>query len=196
MTNLTWHPGKIQKSDREKLAMHKGLIVWLYGLSGAGKSTLAVETENQLISQKIHTYRLDGDNIRIGLNKDLGFSQQDRTENIRRITEVAKLFLDCGIVTFVSFITPTEKLRNIFRQNIPTEDILEVFIDVSLESAMKRDTKGLYKKALKGEIKNFTGVSAPFEVPPKKVYSLNTDKHSVEDCANELYKKILGMIKN
>ena len=169
---------KITKSDREKIKNQKGCVIWLTGLSGSGKSTIANELEYQLNKMKYHTYLLDGDNIRTGLNSDLGFSEKDREENIRRISEVAKLFLDAGIITITAFISPFRKDREKAREIIG-KNFIEVFVDTQIEECIKRDPKGLYKKALNGEIKEFTGISSPYEKPVSPDIYINTTKNDI-----------------
>ena len=169
---------KITKSDREKIKNQKGCVIWLTGLSGSGKSTIANELEYQLNKMKYHTYLLDGDNIRTGLNSDLGFSDEDRKENIRRISEVAKLFLDAGIITITAFISPFIEDRKKAKKIIG-KDFIEVFVDTPIEECIKRDPKGLYKKALNGEIKEFTGISSPYEKPVSPDIYINTTKNDI-----------------
>ena len=152
----------LQRSDREKLLGQKGVMLWFTGLSGSGKSTLAIALERELYNCGILCRILDGDNIRTGINNNLGFTEADRIENIRRIAEVAKLFVDCGIVTIAAFISPTEQIRQMASQIIGPDDFLEIYVSTPLEVCEQRDVKGLYKKARQGEIKNFTGISAPF----------------------------------
>ena len=163
--NLTWHNTKISKSDREKLNNHKGVCLWFTGLSGSGKSTVANELEVELNKLGTHTYLLDGDNVRLGLNNNLDFSDVGRKENIRRIGEVAKLFVDAGIVVLTAFISPFREDRDNVRNLLNDNEFIEVFVDADLETCESRDPKGLYKKARTGEIKDFTGVSSPYEAP-------------------------------
>ncbi len=185
-TNIVWHQGAVTRDDREKLNGHKGATVWLTGLSGAGKSTIAVDLEKRLLERGVRTYILDGDNIRHGLNKNLGFSPEDRTENIRRIGEVAKLFTDAGMVVLTAFISPyradRDQVRTIMRQG----DFIEVHVDAPVEVCEQRDVKGLYKKARAGEIKEFTGISAPYEAPEKPELRLDTTGLSVEQSARQI----------
>ncbi len=189
--NIVWHNGEIESLQRFKLLGHKGLVLWMTGLSGSGKSTLAVDLEKRLYSDKILSYRLDGDNIRHGLNSDLGFSEEDRYENIRRIAEVAKLFSDAGLVTIVSFITPLKKMRNL-AQEIIGNNFREIFVKCSISECIKRDPKGLYQKALTGEIKDFTGIDAPFEEPDNPFLRIDTETRTLEDNTLKLY----GLVKN
>lgn len=164
-SNIVWHQGKITISNREKLNDHSGACLWFTGLSGSGKSTLSVEVESLLFQKGIHTYILDGDNIRHGLNKDLSFSDTDRKENIRRIGEVAKLFVDAGIIVLTAFISPFRADRDFVRSLIPEGKFIEIFVDCDLATCEKRDPKGLYKKARDNRINDFTGLSSPYEEP-------------------------------
>jgi len=182
--NIVWHPHKVTKKDREKIKNQKGVVLWFTGLSGSGKSTIANEVEFLLNQKGYHTYLLDGDNIRHGLNKDLGFTEHDRKENIRRISEVAKLFVDAGIITLTAFISPfiedRKKSKNIIG------DFIEIFVDTSFEECIKRDPKGLYKKALKGEIKNFTGVDSPYEKPENPDIHIKTSETNPIEAAEKI----------
>jgi len=178
-TNIVWHPGAVTRADRERLNGHRGCTVWLTGLSGSGKSTLAVELEKRLWDRGVRAYVLDGDNIRHGLNKNLGFSPADRTENIRRIGEVARLFTDAGAVAITAFISPYRADRDQVRALMP-EDFVEVFVDCPVEVCEQRDVKGLYKKARAGEIKEFTGVSAPYEAPLHPELTIRSHELSVD----------------
>jgi len=164
-SNILWHQGKITISDREKLNNHAGVCLWFTGLSGSGKSSLSVEVESLLFSKGIHTYILDGDNIRHGLNKDLSFSDADRKENIRRIGEVTKLFVDAGMIVLTAFISPFRMDRDFVRSLIPEGRFIEIFVDCDLATCEKRDPKGLYKKARANKIGDFTGLSSPYEEP-------------------------------
>ncbi len=179
-THIYWHDGTISRKERERLKGHRGFTIWFTGLSASGKSTLAVATEVALHERGIHTYILDGDNIRYGLNKNLGFSPEDRTENIRRISEVAKLFTDCGIVNLTAFISPYINDRLFARKLSGDDSFIEVFVDCALEVCEQRDPKGAYKKAREGIIKEFTGISAPYERPENPEIHLRTDQMSVE----------------
>jgi adenylylsulfate kinase len=181
-SNITWHQGDITPEDRARVLRQRGATVWFTGLSGSGKSTIAVGVEKVLLSRGHISYRLDGDNIRHGLNGDLGFSAEDRTENIRRIAEVARLFADAGILTLVSFISPYRADRDQARRihTAAKNTFLEVHVDCDLSSAEKRDPKGLYKKARAGEITQFTGIDAPYEAPLKPDLRVQTDKQSIE----------------
>ena len=181
-TNIYWHQGAITRADRERLHGHRGFTIWFTGLSAAGKSTLAVALEEALYEQGHHTYILDGDNIRHGLNKNLGFSPEDRAENIRRIGEVAKLFRDAGIINMTAFISPYRHDRQAARALSKGDSFIEVFVDCPVEVCEQRDPKGAYKKAREGIIKEFTGISAPYEAPENPEIHLHTDKMTVAEC--------------
>ena len=185
----------LQRSDREKLLGQKGVMLWFTGLSGSGKSTLAIALERELYNCGILCRILDGDNIRTGINNNLGFTEADRIENIRRIAEVAKLFVDCGIVTIAAFISPTEQIRQMASQIIGPDDFLEIYVSTPLEVCEQRDVKGLYKKARQGEIKNFTGISAPFEAPAHPAITIDTSAHTLEESIHLLKKIIMPQIK-
>jgi len=182
-TNVYWHDGDVTRDDRAKLLGQRGATIWFTGLSGSGKSTVAVALEKALYAQGRLSYRLDGDNVRMGINKNLGFSAEDRTENIRRIGEVAKLFVDAGVIALSSFVSPYRADRDIVRELHEKSgmDFIEVYVDVPLEEAEKRDPKGLYKKARAGEIKNFTGISDPYEAPVKPELVLPSHEMSLEE---------------
>jgi adenylylsulfate kinase len=179
-TNIVWHPGAVTRADREQLNGHRGCTVWLTGLSGSGKSTIAVELEKRLWDRGVRAFILDGDNVRHGLNKNLGFSPADRTENIRRIGEVAKLFTEAGMVAITAFISPYREDRDQVRALMP-DDFVEVLVECPLEVCEQRDVKGLYQKARAGQIKEFTGISAPYEPPAKPELALRTDRQSVDE---------------
>jgi adenylylsulfate kinase len=185
-TNITWHEGSVSRQEREKLLNQKGVTVWMTGLSASGKSTIACILEQMLLHQKKHAYRLDGDNIRMGLNKNLGFSADDRAENIRRIGEVAKLFTDAGVIAITSFISPYRKDRDAVRASLKPGEFVEVYVSVSLEAAEKRDPKGLYKKARAGQLKGFTGIDDPYEAPEKPEILIETEKQSAESSAKQI----------
>lgn len=185
----------LSRSAKEQLLGQKGLMVWFTGLSGSGKSTLAVALERELHQRGLLCRILDGDNIRSGINNNLGFSAADREENIRRIAEVGKLFVDTGIITLAAFISPDEKMRQTAASIIGNGDFLEVYVNTPIEACEKRDVKGLYAKARKGEIKNFTGVSAPFEVPENPDISIDTSVTSLEESVQALLSIILPKIK-
>jgi|TARA_B110000902_G_scaffold267196_1_gene359038 adenylylsulfate kinase len=182
-TNVTWHDGEVSRDDRNKLLGQKGATLWFTGLSGSGKSTVAVALEQALAAKSKLTYRLDGDNIRLGINKNLGFSAADRTENIRRIGEISKLFVDVGIITLSSFVSPYRADRDLVRtlHEDAGMQFIEVFVDVPLSVAEERDPKGLYKKARAGEIPNFTGISDPYEKPLNAEVVLNSHEMSLEE---------------
>jgi adenylylsulfate kinase len=185
-TNLTWHAGTVTREDRQKLLGQRGVTLWMTGLSGSGKSTIACEVERMLLQRGRHAYRLDGDNIRMGLNKNLTFSPEDRVENIRRIGEVAKLFTDAGIITITSFISPYRQDRERVRAGFAKGDFVEVYIKASLEAAEKRDPKGLYKKARAGEIKGFTGIDDPYEAPDHAEIVVETEKLTPVEAAGQI----------
>jgi adenylylsulfate kinase len=187
-TNVTWHHGQVTRHEREQLLGQRGVTVWLTGLSGSGKSTLAVAAERALVSRGRLAYVLDGDNIRHGLNKNLGFSPADRTENIRRIGEVAKLFNDAGLIVFTSFISPYRADRDAVRALMPPGDFVEVFVDASVETCEGRDVKGLYRKARAGEIPEFTGISAPYEAPLRPELVLDTNRQTVDESVGALIR--------
>ncbi len=179
-TNIVWHPGNVTRDDRQKITGHKGATVWFTGLSGSGKSTIAVAVEKALWDRGVASYVLDGDNIRHGLNSDLGFSPEDRTENIRRIGEVAKLFTDAGVVNLTAFISPYRADRDRVRGIMAAGDFIEVHVDCPIEECERRDVKGLYAKARAGKIPEFTGISAPYEAPEKPELVLRTAELSEE----------------
>lgn len=182
-TNVHWHDGEVSREDRNSLLKQKGATLWFTGLSGSGKSTVAVALEKALMEKGHLCYRLDGDNIRLGINKNLGFSAEDRTENIRRIGEISKLFVDTGVIVLSSFVSPYRADRDIVRElHVAGDmDFIEVHVDVPLAVAEERDPKGLYKKARAGEIKNFTGIDDPYEAPLKPELVLNSHEQSLEE---------------
>jgi adenylylsulfate kinase len=184
--NVVWYEGKIKKEDRERLLGQKGVIIWFTGLSGSGKSTIAHEVEERLYQMGKLGYVLDGDNIRHGLNGDLGFSPEDREENIRRIGEVAKLFSQLGIITMTAFISPYRKDRNRVRSLVKKGEFIEVYVKCPLDELKQRDPKGMYEKALKGEIKEFTGISAPYEEPQNPEIILETEKETIEESSKKV----------
>jgi len=192
-TNVTWHEHKVSREDREKLLKQKGIVLWFTGLSGSGKSTIANEVAYKLHQMGKLAYVLDGDNIRHGLNKNLGFSPEDRNENIRRISEVAKLFADAGVITITAFISPYRKYRNFCRELLGPGRFIEIYTKASLETCEKRDPKGLYKKAREGIIKDFTGISAPYEEPENPELVIDTDRYSVEESVELVLKKLEEM---
>ena len=185
-TNITWHGGQIGRPEREKLLGQKGATIWLTGLSGSGKSTVAVAAEAELVHRGRLSYVLDGDNVRHGLNSNLGFSPDDRTENIRRIGEVSKLFTDSGVIVFTSFISPYRADRDQARELFAKGDFIEVYVKADVETCEGRDPKGLYKKARAGEIPEFTGISAPYEEPNEPELVLDTANQTVEESVAEL----------
>jgi len=185
-TNITWHSGHVTRAEREKNLGQRGATIWLTGLSGSGKSTVAMAAEQVLIGQGRVAYVLDGDNVRHGLNSNLGFSPEDRTENIRRIGEVAKLFTDAGVLVFTSFISPYRADRDRVRELMGDGDFIEVYVAADVETCESRDVKGLYKKARAGQIPEFTGISAPYEEPEKPELVLDTNRQSVEESVAEL----------
>ena len=185
-TNITWHAGQVSRTDREKLLSQRGCTIWLTGLSGSGKSTIAVAAEKALAQKGRLTYILDGDNIRHGLNSNIGFSPADRTENIRRIGEVSKLFTDAGIIVFTSFISPYRADRDAVRKLMGEGDFVEAWVQATVDTCESRDVKGLYKKARAGEIKDFTGISAPYEEPLEPEVVLDTNGQSVDQSVAAL----------
>jgi adenylylsulfate kinase len=184
--NLTWHEGHVARSNRESLLKQRGVTLWLTGLSGSGKSTIACLVEKQLLDAGHLVYRLDGDNIRHGLNRNLGFSAEDRAENIRRIAEVAKLFCDAGIIVLASFISPYRKDREVARALHASGDFIEAYVKASLAAAERRDPKGLYKKARAGELKNFTGIDDPYEEPASPEIKIDTESLSPDQAASKI----------
>jgi adenylylsulfate kinase len=195
-TNITWHDAEITRDDREEMLKQKGVVLWFTGLSGSGKSTLAHAVEKTLYDKKHLTTVLDGDNIRHGLNKNLGFSPEDREENIRRIGEVAKLFTDAGVIAMTAFISPYIKDRDQARSLVEKGRFIEIYCKCSLDACEERDPKGLYKKARAGEIKQFTGIDAPYEEPENPEIIVETDKLSLEQSAEKViaYLKRQGII--
>jgi len=182
--NLKWHHSGVSREDRHKLNKHRSCVLWFTGLSGAGKSTLSSAIEKELFRRSIRTYVLDGDNIRLGLNSNLGFSPEDRKENIRRVGEVAKLFVDAGIFVLSAFISPYREDRDMVRSRFSPGEFIEVYVKCTLEECERRDPKGLYKKARAGEIKDFTGISAPYEEPLQPEVVIESDKLSIEDSVD------------
>ena len=185
----------LTRADKEALLGQRGLMVWFTGLSGSGKSTIAIALERELQKRGLLCRILDGDNIRSGINNNLGFSPKDRVENIRRIAEVGKLFVDTGIITIAAFISPNNELREMASRIIGKDDFVEVYVSTPIEECERRDVKGLYAKARRGEIKEFTGISAPFEAPEHPALSLDTSKLSLEESVNRLLELILPKVK-
>ena len=183
------------RKDKERLLNQKSIVIWMTGLSGSRKTTIAIALEQKLRDKGLLTQVLDGDNVRTGINNNLGFSEDDRTENIRRIAEVSTLFLNCGVITINCFVSPTIKIRSTAKQIIGADNFVEVFINTPLEVCEERDVKGLYKKARAGEIKDFTGIDAPFEAPLNPEITIKTAELSVEESANQLIEYILPLIK-
>ncbi|WP_035020541.1 adenylyl-sulfate kinase [Anoxybacillus flavithermus] len=190
--NIIWHKESVTKEDRRKKNNHHSFVLWFTGLSGSGKSTLANAVAKTLFEQNIHCYVLDGDNVRHGLNSDLGFSAEDRTENIRRIGEVAKLFVDSGQIVLTAFISPFRQDRQLVRNKLEQDEFVEVYVRCPLETCEQRDPKGLYKKARNGEIRDFTGIDSPYEPPLSPDVVVDTDQHSIEQCVQQ----IISYLKN
>lgn len=178
----------LSRQDKETLLHQRGVMLWFTGLSGSGKSTVAIALERELHKRGLLCRILDGDNIRMGINANLGFSEEDRRENIRRVAEVAKLFVDTGIITIAAFVSPTEELRQLAGNIIGKDDFKEIFISTPIEECERRDVKGLYARARRGEVKNFTGISAPFEAPKHPALSIDTSKMPLEESVNMLLK--------
>lgn len=185
---------QVSRKEKEKLLNQKSKIIWFTGLSGSGKTTLAQALERNLHEKGFLTQVLDGDNIRSGINSNLGFSPEDRMENIRRIAEIAKLLLNSGVICICAFVSPTENIRNLVSEIAGEDDFIEIFMNTPIEVCESRDVKGLYQKARSGEIKNFTGISAPFEIPENAVLSIDTSNKSVEECVKILLDKVLQEI--
>jgi adenylyl-sulfate kinase len=197
-TNIFWTTGEVTREERERRNNHRGAVIWLTGLSGAGKSTIATELERELFTMGLHTYVLDGDNVRHGLSANLGFSPEDRTENIRRVGEVAKLFADAGVLVITAFISPYRDDRRLVREILEAGEFIEVWVNAPLQVCEARDTKGLYKKARAGQIHDFTGVSAPYEPPEKAEIVVHTDKQTVKESAAQIvdFLKIAHIAQN
>jgi adenylylsulfate kinase len=189
--NIVWHEGKVTKLHRQNMNRHKGAILWFTGLSGSGKSTLSVELEKSLYEMGIKTFRLDGDNIRHGLNSDLGFAEKDRNENIRRIGEVSKLMVEAGLMTLTAFISPYKKDREFVRSLMEEGEFIEIYVHASVEECENRDPKGLYKKARAGKINGFTGIDSPYEMPVEPELIINTEVMTI----NESVLKIISYLK-
>lgn len=195
MKNIIPHTFQITKKDRTKKNGHPSFLVWFTGLSGSGKSTIANIVEQELFKKGINTYILDGDNIRKGINKDLTFSPNDRKENIRRIAEIANLMIDAGLVVLASFVSPYKIDRENIKNTVKSSNFVEVYINTSVEECERRDTKGLYKKARAGEIKNMTGISAPYEAPIKPDIEINTEKETIDESVTKIMEFLSSKIK-
>lgn len=189
--NIVKYEYSITQKQRNAAYKHPSFVLWFTGLSGSGKSTIANAVDEQLFKMKIHTYTLDGDNIRSGINKDLNFTENDRNENLRRIAEVAKLFVNAGIITIASFISPTDRDRRMVKEIVGEQYFFEIYIDTPIELCEQRDPKGLYKKARAGKIKNFTGIDSPYEIPKNPDLHIHTKNVNVEDCV----KKVITFVK-
>lgn len=189
--NIVWHAQTVSREQKEKHKGHKPVLLWYTGLSGSGKSTIANAVETMLFELGCHTYLLDGDNVRMGLNKGLTFSDEDRVENIRRISEVAKLFVDAGLIVSTAFISPFAKDRQLARSIMAQGEFVEVFIDTPIAICESRDPKGLYKKARAGEIPNFTGISSAFDIPESAEIHVQTAEQSIEQSAEQIVKYLL-----
>lgn len=190
--NIVFHNYVVSREARNRQYKQTSFILWFTGLSGSGKSTIANVVEQELFKKGLKTYTLDGDNIRSGINKGLGFSEEDRHENLRRIAEVGKLFVDAGIITIGAFVSPLEKDRKLVKDIIGKQDFVEIFVNTSLAECERRDVKGLYKKARAGEIKNFTGINAPYESPQNPDILIETEKESIEEAV----KKVITFVEN
>jgi adenylylsulfate kinase len=188
--HITWIPSHISREERRAMLGHGAAVIWFTGLSGSGKSTIAIAVERSLAQRGINAYALDGDNVRHGLNSNLGFSHEDRTENVRRISEVAKLFNDAGVIVITAFISPYRVDRDAVRAKLPDGEFIEVFVECPVEECERRDTKGLYKKARAGEIPEFTGISAPYEPPEKPESVLHTAEQSPEECVKSVIEHL------
>jgi len=193
--NIIRHNYQVSKIQRQKLLDQNSFLLWFTGLSGSGKSTLANALEHKLHQEGFKTYALDGDNIRKGINKDLTFSPEDRTENIRRIAEVANLIVDSGVIVLAAFVSPYKKDREFIASVLGNNNFVEIFVNTSLEECEKRDVKGLYKKAREGKIKDFTGVNAPYEAPDSPDVEIITDGLSIEECVSKIYDQIKPKLK-
>ena len=193
-TNVTYHPGQLTRNDRSSITGSLGVTIWMTGLSGSGKSTVAVALEKALVNQGVAAFRLDGDNVRHGLCQDLGFTDTDRRENIRRVAEVAALMNQAGLVTIVSLISPTEELRSMARNIHAERDarFMECYIEASVETCIARDPKGLYARAQRGEIQNFTGISAPFDIPQNAELVLKTEENDLENLIAQALQAIIA----
>jgi adenylylsulfate kinase len=191
-SNIKWHQASVTRERREAKSRHRSILIWFTGLSGAGKSTIAHAVEERLHDRGCRTFAFDGDNVRHGLCRDLGFSAADRSENIRRIGEMAKLFLEAGVISLAAFISPYRKDRAFVQQLVGARDYIEIYCRCSLETCEERDVKGLYKKARAGEIKEFTGISAPYEEPENPDLIIDTDKKTVQECADRVIELLVS----
>jgi adenylylsulfate kinase len=183
VSNIVWHSGKVDRAMREQILGQKAKVLWFTGLSGSGKSTLANALEEKLNKSGKLTYLLDGDNLRFGINSDLGFSLEDRAENIRRVSEISKLFVDSGTITLCTFVSPTRTVREKVRDSLG-DDFIEIYVKCSIDECKERDPKGLYKKAVAGEISDFTGIDSPYEHPLSPEITLDTEKHSIDELTD------------
>ncbi|MGJ5643004.1 adenylyl-sulfate kinase [Formosa sp. S-31] len=193
--NIIPHDYQISRGDRRNKNAHNSFLLWFTGLSGSGKSTIANVVEQKLFEKGVKTYTLDGDNIRKGINSDLTFAPEDRTENIRRIAEISNLMIDAGVVTLAAFVSPYKKDRLNIKNIVKDDNFVEIYINTSVEECERRDVKGLYKKARAGEIKNMTGISAPYEAPENPDIEIKTEEVSIEDAANKIVEYILPKLK-
>lgn len=194
--NIVFHNYAVSRESRNRKYNHPSMVLWFTGLSGSGKSTIANALEQELFNLGLKTYSLDGDNIRSGINKGLSFTEEDRHENLRRIAELAKLFVDAGIITIAAFVSPLVKDRQLIKNTIGEKDFIEIFVNTSLAECERRDVKGLYKKARAGEIKNFTGIDAPYEPPQNPDIIIDTENESVEDAVRKLITFVTNKIEN
>jgi adenylylsulfate kinase len=196
--NVVWHAGEVTRHDRNRRNNHESAIIWFTGLSGSGKSTIACALEKRLYELSVQTYILDGDNMRFGLNSDLGFTDEDRKENIRRIGEVAKLFVDAGVLVLSSFISPFTQERGLVRNLVEDNEFIEIYVKCPLDVCEQRDPKGLYVKARKGEISHFTGIDSPYEEPARAELTIDTSQISIEEAVEEIvqYLRSMGYVTN
>jgi len=195
MKNIIPHTFQVSKQERNKRNKHKSFLIWFTGLSGSGKSTIANVVEQKLFKKGINTYILDGDNIRTGINNDLSFSPKDRTENIRRIAEISNLMIDAGLVVLAAFVSPYKKDRENIKNIVKDVNFVEVYINTSVEECERRDVKGLYKKARAGEIKNMTGIDAPYEAPVNPDIEINTEKETIEESVVKILDFLASKLK-
>lgn len=195
MSNIIPQKYTVDRDNRSQLKQHDPLVIWFTGLSGSGKSTVANRVEKELNGHKIHTYTLDGDNVRSGLNSDLGFTKEDRTENLRRVAEVAKLFLDAGTVVLAASITPLETDREMIRKIVGREHLVEIYVNTSLKACEERDVKGLYEKARTGEIPEFTGISSPYEIPKQPDITIDTENEMIDESVQKVLHHVLPKLR-